>query len=330
MNGTSMNFTSFTQTILKNLQEKLGEDYCVFSHTVRKNNGITLTGVMAKRKDCSASPTFYIDDLYRKGISRDEIRKITDTLYKRFQNAELKEDPDLSDFTEFDRAKEKLAFKLIHAERNRELLKEIPHKLFHDLALVFYYTVQEAPFYGNAAILVYNSHLKQWKVSEQTLMQTALENTPALFPAVIENMQDVMQKILRDSLEEDLPQGESGEEELFDEDWKEELTRQMLEGQAGSPSPMYVLSNRQKLYGAACMLYPGILKNFAEQQGKDLYILPSSIHEVLLIPVEKEISHKELREIVTEVNRTQVAEDEVLADSVYYYSGSRDEIMRLS
>lgn len=311
MNGTSMNFTSFTQTILKNLQEKLGEDYSVFSHTVRKNNGITLTGVMVKRKDSSASPTFYIDGLYRKGISRDEISKITDTLYERFQNAELKEDPDLSDFTEFDRAKEKLAFKLIHAERNRELLKEIPHKLFHDLALVFYYTVQEAPFYGNAAILIYNSHLRQWKVSEQTLMQAALGNTPALFPAVIENMQDVMQKILMDSLEEDLP-------------------RQMLEGQAGSRSDMYVLSNRQKLYGAACMLYPGILKNFAGQQGKDLYILPSSIHEVILIPVEEEISHKELREIVTEVNRTQVAEDEVLADSVYYYSFERDEILQLS
>lgn len=330
MNGTSMNFTSFTQTILKNLQEKLGDDYSVFSHTVKKNNGVTLTGIMTKRKNFSASPAFYIDDLYREGISQEEIRGITDTLCSRLQNAELREDPDLSDFMEFDRAKEKLAFKLIHAERNRELLQEIPHKLFHDLALVFYYTVQEAPFYGNAAILVYNSHLRQWKVSEHLLLQTALENTPTLFPAVIENMQEVMEKILMDSLEDDLPQPTEGEENLFNEGWKEELTRQMLEEQARAQSSMFVLSNRQKLYGAACMLYPGVLKAFAKQQGKDLYILPSSIHEVILIPADKEISYKELREIVTEVNRTQVAEDEVLADSVYYYKHSRDEILRLS
>lgn len=326
MNGTSMNFTSFTQTILKKLQEKLGEDFSVFSHTIRKNNDVVLTGVMAKRKDCSASPTFYIDGLYREGISQEEIQKIADTLYERFQDAELKEDPDLSDFMEFERAKRKLAFKLVHAERNQELLKEIPHKLFHDLALVFYYTVQEAPFYGNAAILVYNSHVKQWKISEKTLVQTAIENTPALFPAVIENMQDVMRKILMDSLKEDLPEASEEEEGLFDEEWREELTRQML----GERSPMYVLSNRQKLYGAACMLYPGVLKAFARQQKKDLYILPSSIHEVILVPADQEIGHEELREIVTEVNRTQVAEDEVLADSVYYYSAVKDEILRLS
>ena len=94
--------------------------------------------------------------------------------------------------------------------------------------------------------------------------------------------------------------------------------------------PMYVLTNQQKLYGAACMLYPGVLKAFSEENGQDFYVLPSSVHEVILIPAEPGTNEALLREIVTEINRTQVAKDEVLADSIYYYSRNRDQIIWLS
>lgn len=321
MSDISMNFTSFTQSILKDLQKKLGDNYSVFSHHVKKNNGIELTGIVAKRKGCNTSPTFYIDDLYKTGITQEETKKVADMLYDHFQAVEFEDDLDLSQFIEFDKAKEKLAFKLIHAEKNKELLKLVPHKLFHNLAIVFYYTVQEAPFYGKGAILVHNSHMKQWEVSLDTLYETASKNTPLLFPSIIENMQEVMRGIFMDGLEDDILCAKETEE-LLGEVWTQELTENKM--------PMYVLTNKQKLHGAACMLYPGVLKAFAEKIQRDFYILPSSVHEVILVPADADTDKEALREIVTEINRTQVAEEEVLADSVYFYSKSMDKVLWVS
>lgn len=322
MNDTSMNFTSFTQSILKDLQRKLGDNYSVFSHNVKKNNGVELTGIVAKRKGCNTSPTFYINDLFKTGMDALEAGKIADMLYDYFQAAEFDDNLDMSEFVEFDKAKEKLAFKLVHAEKNKELLKLIPHKVFHNLAIVFYYAVQEAPFYGKGAILVHNTHMKQWGVDLEILYQTADENTPLLFPSIIENMQDVMRSILMDGFEKDFLQEEGVEEDLLKEVWEQEV--------GDTKMPMYVLTNKQKLFGAACILYPGVLKEFAKKINGDFYILPSSVHEVILVPADSDTDREALCEIVTEINRTQVTEEEILADSVYFYSKKLDKVLWIS
>lgn len=327
-----MDFTSYTQTILKHLQEKLGDDYAVFSHRVRKNNGVELTGIVAGRKGCNTSPTIYIDSFYREGITWQEMKEIADRLYDEFQAVEFESTLDLSGFAEFEKAKEKLSFKLISIEKNKGLLKEIPYKKFYNLAIVFFYTVQEPPFYGKAAILVYNNHVRQWGSSVEELLEIASKNTPVLFPHEIENMEKVMRKMLLDGLDGDLARmkerGADGD--LFHEEWLDELSGQMAEGFLEDKIPMYVLTNKQKLYGAACMLYPGVLKNFSEKVGEDLYVLPSSVHEVILVPAGAGADKDSLHEIVTDINRTQVAEDEVLADSVYYYSRKSDRLVWIS
>lgn len=331
--NTSIDFTSFTQKILKILQEKLGADYTVFSHYVKKNNGMELTGIVAKRTGRSTSPTIYINGFYKEGITEDEIKRAADALYDEFQKAEFEDDIDLSGFVAFDKAKNKLAFKLIHAEKNKELLKSVPHRLFHNLAIVFYYIVQEAPFYGNAVILVRDSYRKKWGTTTDELMELALQNTPRLLPGVITDMEEVMREILSEGLKNDIKSAKTGESEresLLDENWFDDLIDQMSSDAIEKKISMYVLTNKQKMYGAACMLYPEILKNFAEKMKQDFYILPSSVHEVILVPANAGTDQESLREIVTDINRTQVAEDEILADSVYFYSRSRDKIVWLS
>ena len=329
--NTSIDFTSFTQTILKILQEKLGSDYTVFSHCVKKNNSMERTGVVAKRKGQNASPTIYIDHFYKSSMNEKEVKEAADVLYNEFQKAEFEGDLDLSGFILFEKAKDGLCFKLICAKKNKELLASVPYRRFHDLAIVFYYTVNEAPFYGKATILVRNSHMEKWKTNVDELWEIALKNTPVLYPAAITSMADVMKEILTEGLKEDIAGARMGEnEELFEEKWIEELIDQMNADIRKDRIPMYVLTNRKKLYGAACMLYPDILKKFSEKAGKDFYILPSSVHEVILVPADSGTDQESLREIVTDINRTQVAEEEVLADSVYFYSRSMDKILLLS
>lgn len=332
-----MEFTSFTQTILNNIREALGGDYTVFSQMIRKNNGVNRTGVIIKREGQSTYPTIYIDNFYKEGMTEEDIRKISDALLKEFKRAQIEEEVDLSGFIEFGQAKRKLAYKLISAEKNKELLRTVPHRIFHDLALVFYYTLQEPPFYGKAAILVHNHHMEQWESTPEELFTLAFANTPALFPGVIDSMERVMQEILAESSGRKKSSGNRawGEEEeraegkLSDENWLNDLLEQMAGDLNEEKIPMYVLTNTQKLYGAACMLYPGVIKGFAEKMGSDFYLLPSSVHEVILVPAGAGADQEALKEIVTDINRTQVAADEVLSDSVYYYSRSRDKILWL-
>ena len=326
MKNTSIDFTSFKNRILEDLRQELGEEYIVFSHMVRKNNGIELTGIVARRSGCNASPTIYLDPFYHEEMTEGEMTEIAERLTRDFRKAEIKEDMDLSGFLEFKQARERLAFRLINREKNRELLKEIPYKTYFNLAVVFYYSVQEPPFCGKAAILIHNTHMKLWNTNVDELFQIAFQNTPKLFPSKIESMETVMKEVLAEGLLKDLPKGFEEREE-FTQEWVEEILAQMTGEITQIRLPMYVLTNSQKLYGAVCMLYPGVLKAFAEKLEQDFYVLPSSVHETILVPAGKGTDKDTLREIVTDINRTQVAEDEVLADSVYYYSRSKDQLI---
>ena len=302
-----MDFSLFTASVTRKLQEKLGSCYRIFSRPVKKNNGKELTGIIVEEQDCNTSPTIYIDDFYEDYRKNVSIEEIVERICQIFYKSRFAQSVDLSDFADYSKASEQIAFKLINYEKNRELLKEIPHKTFYDLAIVFYYSVQEPPFDGNASILIRNSHLRTWEISPEELYEGAMERTPKMFPAQIENIEDIIADMLGSKEKSCINANESKEDNIA----------------------MYVLSNKQKLQGASCMLYPGILRQFSMEQDSDLYILPSSVHEVILLADTGKNSAQSLLEMVSDINRTQVEESEVLSDAVYYYSRANDRIEHL-
>ncbi|MBD5392950.1 MAG: hypothetical protein HDR71_01500 [Lachnospiraceae bacterium] len=315
--NTSMKFSLFTASVVSGLQKKMGDDCRVFSNLVKKNNGIELTGIIVEEKNCNTSPTIYIDDFYddyQKGASIDEI---VEAVYGMINKNRFTQSVDLSDFTSYEKAAKQIAFKLINYEKNWELLKEIPHKAFLNLAIVFYYVVQEPPFYGKASILIRNSHLQAWGIRTEELYRNAMINTPVMLPAQIDNIEDAMIGMLT--------------LEGVGDKWTDSILTKLQEDLKEDESriPMYVLSNKQKIQGAACMLYPEILNDFAKEKNCDLYILPSSIHEVILLPDSKDISKENLLDMVSEINKTQVEEHEILADSIYYFSRFEKKIERI-
>lgn len=297
---TSITFSNFTEILREMIQEELGEEYEIEIKEVRKNNGLELVGMVAKKKNCNTSPAIYINDYYKEGITLAEIETVAGSICKDVQQSEFDETIDLSGFLDFKKARFNLAFKLIHTEQNKDLLTTIPHRPFLNLAITYYYAVNEAPFHGNASILIGNNHMEQWHTNEEELFQAAQQNTPLLLPWKMDNMETVMEKLLE------------------------------IEKEDSNPTfPMYVLSNQQKLLGAACLLYPGVLQQCAEELNGNFYVLPSSIHEVILMPEDKCTCADELIDIVTEINHTQVAPDEVLADSVYFYNSEDDKLVQL-
>lgn len=141
------------------------------------------------------------------------------------------------------------------------------------------------------------------------MYQLAEHNTPELLPIEIKSMDDVMREVLIKQM------GEEGCEEVLEE----------LEQIQGAP-PLYVMSNISGINGASSMLTGGVLKEFADSQKADLVILPSSVHEVLLIPREEGLDFEELFQMVRSVNETTVPEVDRLSDQVYQYCREEEKI----
>ena len=156
--------------------------------------------------------------------------------------------------------------------------------------------------------LIHNQHMSIWKTDADTLYRLAADNTPRLLPPVLQSLADVMKGIAREQTED-----------------KEEFMDNFLRNTVRGPS-LYVLTNRDGIYGAAAVLYDGALKRFAKEQESDLVILPSSLHEVLLTPCTEGMAPAKLQEIVREVNRTELSEEEVLSDSVYLYNRETNQV----
>lgn len=312
----SMNFDLFKESLIQILQESLGEEYTIFTDTVIKNNSVELTGIIIKEKDNNASPTIYIDELYKEYQRGVSLKKLADTVRQIYKENQYEEEVNLQKFKNYESAKEKIVYKLIGEEKNKKLLQSIPHRVFSNLAIVFYYVVDEPPFYGKASILITNVHLKYWKIDEEELYQNAIRNTPFLLPPQIQNIEDVMHDIMKNELTQD--------------ETIEEMMNRLKKDLLGIDKvPMYVLTNNRKLQGAACMLYPGVIRKFAKTLNKNIYILPSSVHEVILLAEDASSNKKDLLSMVTEINATQVDECEVLADSVYFYDLEEDRLKRL-
>lgn len=82
----------------------------------------------------------------------------------------------------------------------------------------------------------------------------------------------------------------------------------------------------RKTYGACSILYPGMLEQLAERIGGDYYMIPSSVHEFLLVPREREQDREELKKMIAEVNRTELPPEEVLSDHLYLYCSREREV----
>ena len=283
-----MGYEAFVEKVMCAVKEQLTGESDVSVTNVKKNNGVLLKGVVIKEESTNTAPAIYLEAYYQMYLKGKDFESIIRELLEVYAQAKKRGEFDVMCFTRFEKARHRILYKLVNYERNEEFLQQIPHVRFLDLAVVFYYLV-EKQYMGSAVIVIRNSHLEHWGVDCREIYDWAKKNTPAQLPSEILRMSELLQE----ALDVEVP----------------------LEQDA----PMYILSNSQRNLGASCILYPNILKNFGGMIGNDFYILPSSIHEVILLPVCQEENPYRLQEMVKEVNETQVELQEQLSDSVYLY-----------
>ena len=294
-----MEIKEFGKIMEEKVKELLGAEYLVEYSEVTKNNGNIWHALAIKKKDENIAPSLYIDNYfsrYNDGADVDMIAKELISLYKESAPGGI---VDVDFFTDFSKVAEKLTFKLVNYEKNKNMLKGVPYKIFEDLALVPLCLI-ENKYIGTGSILIKNRHLEEWEVSFDELWENVFEraviNTPVKISGLLETIMGA------NKIDEELDL-------------------------CGDLKHMYVLSNTSGNYGAAVIMYPGLLHDLSEKLDSDLIILPSSLHEVIVLACgELNIEKKDLLAMVGEVNRSVLQSEDILSDNIYHYSASESKL----
>lgn len=284
-----MDYNAFGNEVKQEVEKLLGTEVRVELRQVTKNNGVILEGISILEKGSTVSPTIYLEEFYREYKNGMSLREIACRIFEVYEKRCRELPFSLEFFLDFEQVKERIFCKLISRELNQELLKEAPNVSCLDLAVVFICAVENEEF-GNGSILIREEHRKLWKVSKELLYEYARENTFRFRPFELKSMEELIGDMV-----------EPEEQTLLKE------------------IPMYVLSNKERIFGATGLLYDRVLSSAGKRLGDDFYVLPSSVHEVILVPDHVAGSEKELRTMVHEVNHTQVEPEEVLSENIYHY-----------
>ncbi|MDO4619191.1 MAG: DUF5688 family protein [Lachnospiraceae bacterium] len=290
------NYERFLSDITRQVQHKAVPHASVRVNRIRKNNNTQYDGISISAPDQQIVPHIHLDPyfrLYERGASIDEL---ADEILHQNLIYTIRTKVEAEDLRSFERVKDALRYRIVNAEMNEELLSEIPHRRLLDLAVVYYYEV-ELPGKVEGTIMVSGQETKRWGVDLQELDDLAVRQTIEANEAQILPITELLKQ--------------------FEPDFSvEEISTEEC--------PMLVLTNKRRLFGASCLLYPNIFRDTAEKIGKDLYILPSSIHEVIMIPAEEHYEPLALEAMVKEINRTQVEFCDVLSDRVYRYRAAEE------
>lgn len=288
-----MNYEEFVGSVTGFLKESLPGGTQLKRIRVEKNNGVALEGLSVRKEGQRIAPTIYLDAYYRDYKRGRSLARILEQILESCEDEEEITDFDVDFFADYKKVRSILVYKLVNRRKNEELLRDLPHLNFLNLSIVFYCLLSNREL-GQMTVLVRNAHRRLWGVEVSELYRDAAANSRRLLREVLIPM-----------------------EELLEEPEEAEEIH----------TPLYVLTNENRSLGAACLLYEGVLKRCARRLGGDFYVLPSSVHEVILLPAVEELDEEELTKMVREINATQVKETEVLSDSIYLYLAEEERLV---
>lgn len=294
-----MNINEFCHYVKGHILEYLPDEYAkadIWVDTTLKSNSVLLHGLTIRKEDCNISPRVYLDSFhnnYMNGISLGEtMRNIAEEYEKHSLDGQ---EFDVDSIKDFDKAKALITTRVVNAKQNKMLAAERPSTKLDDL-LVFYQVSILNFAQGSASVPVTNELMKMWGVSTEDIHNLAVENTERLFPPVLTDMSSVF----------------AGEKVNYLSDVEYEPSDTLL-----------VLSNAEVYDGASVLANPSILERVSDVIQDDFYILPSSRHEVIIMPKETadnmQMTPKELGAMVREINASEVDKEDRLSDHIYSY-----------
>ena len=299
-----MSFEEFTEDILQEIRERADGAFRIRREDVTKNNNVKLTGISVMKEGEDIGPCIYLNEPYREyesgGMDFDEI---VDEVYRQIMKHRDDEVPDFDTegFLNWETVRGMIYAKLVNAEENQEQLGKIPHRDFMDLAVVYYAVARDHAQEEFGVIPIHNGHMGKWGQNEEVLYQTAMGNMRAAGESYFDSMETVVKSLLPDTV---APREREHKPE----------------------KDMYILTNGRKKYGASELLDRNTLRMIADKLGDGFVVLPSSLHETIILPPKDEAEYEWLAGMVREVNDIHVDIVERLSYHVYAYSRDEDAL----
>lgn len=294
-----MNYEIFKEVVAEKFMDYLPEEYKGMHLEVRPvekvnkmMDGLTLTGDGVR-----ISPTMYINNMYDSYLQTEDLQGVLVSAAKTMDEA-MKDAPDILPAVDMGNAKDNIVFQLVNTEQNKEMLAGAPNRQFQDLSIMYRWVIKVEDA-GVQSTVIRNELAEQLGFTEEQLFKLAVENTRRIFPPTLKNMNEVIR-------------------DMFMKDGMPSEIADMMIGEIPPEQAMYVISNERGINGAISMLYEDKLHGLAEELGTDLYIMPSSVHEVIAVSSNMG-DPNELAAMVAEINMDQVSLEERLSNQVYHY-----------
>lgn len=305
----------FAEGVTEQIREYLPPEYQDMEFITmekQKNNGTVLTGISFHMPGETISPLVYMEPFYeeiRKGTPvGDVMGKIAEQVVNSREIKDQMEEIRMDDYAS---VKNHLNMVLINTKANRRMLSEMPHREVEDLSAILRVEIPMPEGNGTGCVKVTNEMLAYWGTDKDEVFDAAMKNMEKNASPVLMDLESVMEEIMSGTSENHNLLANPGE-----------INRSPFE-------TMYVLSNASRINGAAMLLSPDVMKQIGEIFPEGVYILPSSIHEVLVVPKNGMAEPAELGKMVREVNRAEVAREEILSDRIYEYDKEHGKIRQV-
>lgn len=321
-----LTYEQFKDTIVDEILTYLPEEYSDCTVTIEKtlkNNGKHMDGLLIKNDKFNVSPNIYLNGLYEEYVSGRSIKSILRAIASIRVNSNYRHNIDPEKILNFNNVRDYLYITLVNYERNSELLKDRPYRRFMDLAVIYYVDIVRSGIMkvnlpGSLSMGITNDLMASYELTEEMLFKIAMRN---LYDQKDYEMryihEDVIEKKARlVALAENVDERYALNEvrESF-EDWNYDI--------------MY-LTNRRHDRGAALMLRDDLMEEMAEKLDGNFYIIPSSIHEVILIAEHAQITEESLTELLHQMNSEMEDEKEYLSNSIYFYDAERSSVQLIA
>ncbi len=305
-NERKMEQLRFAEELCKEVLALLGEGYRTELSQVRKNNGVLKDALYVRRENSDCVPCFYVDELYRSHCDGEPLPGLAEHMVNIVLNECEAVRNQSQHFFEPEWIKERLFLRLVQAESNEMWLQDAVYVRILDLVAVFYVLTEDA----EDGIKSFQLPARIWELlnlgSPEEYFPQMLENTRHLFPEKLWCMEQ--------NIRECIIYGENAP------------AVRLVSPEEYVSERLYVLSNYRRINGAAVVLYPELLHTIAEKFGGNYYVIPSSVHEVLILKETEEEDVGYLNCMVQTVNKQKVIPEEVLSDHVYYFSAEEGRL----
>lgn len=303
-------FDIFCNKIKLAMENHFGDDYTIRISEVNKLNGLVLHGLTILKKTKNICPTIYLETYFDAYLAGKTLGETVNEIISLYNNSDCLSADQLDFFSDYEQVKSHLMYKLMNYEMNRELLANVPYRKFLDLALVCIVRV-DIDGHGFGNVMVHNNHICMWGISRDRLFADARNSTLVCDGFHVLPMEEMIEEI----------RSQFGSEDAFSDTEAEDIV--------SKSTGMHVVTNNHQTYGAALIVYEQVLEGIAQALESDFFILPSSIHEVIVIPKDIVSDPGALNDMIREVNGTILSKEDILSDHAYLYMREEKAIINV-